>query len=182
MTRRNEPESTWPAALGMQELSNGVISLSDIDSPTLQLGITYWRDLCGDRKFPSRADVTPRGLGQLLRNTMLLRVIEGGKDFEYRIVGDAYAVAHGFSFQGLRLTQIREISAEYTDMVRPVYDFVVRDAEPVAVRGWVARGGLKTESIYAECVYLPLGPNEKTVDHILAFSVYVPRERLAKPV
>ena len=157
------------------------IALSEIDSSILRQGVAYWRGLCGERKFPARTDVTPRGLGSLLRYTTLLRVIDGGRDYEYRIVGDAYVMAHGISFQGKRWSETDKLSPGYHAMIKSTYDSVVRKAEPVAMRGWIERSGTTAEHIYSEYVFLPLGTGGKTVDHILVFAVYIPRDKLDKP-
>jgi hypothetical protein len=154
------------------------IALCEIDSTILLQGVAYWRGLCRERKFPSRNDVTPRGLAGLLRYTTLLRVIDGGKDYEFRIVGDAYVMAHGTSFQGKRWSETDKIARGYHAMIKSAYDRVVRKGEPVAMRGWIERGGRSSELIYSEYLFLPLGEDDTTVDHILVFAVYVPRESL----
>lgn len=158
--------------------ADGRIALNEIDSPVLQQGIAYWRRLCAERKFPSRGDVTPRGLSSLLRNTALLRVVDGGKDYEYRIVGDAYVMAHGVSFQGKLWSETDKLSPGYHAMIKSVYDRVVRKGEPVAMRGWIERSRQQFEPIYSEYVFLPLGTDGLKVDHILVFAVYAPREKL----
>ena len=155
------------------------IALSEIDSTILLQGIAYWRGLCRERKFPARADVMPRGLAGLLRYTTLLRVIDGGEDYEYRIVGDAYVMAHGASFQGKRWSETDKITRGYHAMIKSTYDRVVRKGEPVATRGWIERGGRSSELLYSEYLFLPLGEDDKTVDYILVFAVYVSREKSA---
>ena len=157
---------------------DGRIALSEIDSPVLQLGVAYWRSLCGERKIPSRGDVAPRGLSSLLRNTALLRVVDSGMDYDYRIVGDAYVMAHGVSFQGKLWSETDTLSPGYHAMIKSIYDRVVRKAEPVAIRGWIERSSQQSEPIYSEYVFLPLGTDGATVDHILVFAVYAPREKL----
>ncbi|MDE2630897.1 MAG: PAS domain-containing protein [Alphaproteobacteria bacterium] len=141
-------------------------------------GAAYWRGLCRGRKFPSRAAVTPRGLAGLLRYTTLLRVIDGGKDYEYRIVGDAYVIAHGISFQGKRWSETGNLSPGYQTTIKSTYDRVVRKGEPVAMRGWIERGRETSELVYSEYLFLPLGDDDRTVDHILVFAIYAPREKL----
>ena len=64
-------------------------------------------------------------------------------------------------------------------MIKSTYDRVVRKGEPVAMRGWIERGAKKSELVYCEYLFLPLGDSDKTVDHILVFAVYVPRESTA---
>lgn len=150
------------------------VPLSEVDSSVLIDGITLWQSLCGDRKYPRRGDITPRGLKSLLRNTTLVRVIEGGKDYEYRIVGDAYVMAHGISFQGRCWSQIDGLTPGYQAFVKPIYDRVVREGEPIATRGWIERGAGSNGHVYCEYVFLPVG--DEAVDHILVFAVYIRRD------
>jgi hypothetical protein len=152
------------------------IALADIDSPILLEGIALWEGLRRGRNFPQRGDVLPRGLKSLLRNTALLRVIEGGVDYEYRIVGDAYVMAHGVSFQGRKWSDTAQFAPGYQAAIKPVYDEVVRTGEPIATRGWIERGSAAGEHVYCEYVFLPLGA--EIVDHILVFAVYVARAML----
>ena len=161
------------------ELSHEIL-LDDIDSPILQQGYAYWRGLCHDRKFPSRKDVTPRGLAGLLRHTELLRVIDGGKDYEYRIVGDAYVLAHGVSFQGICWSETRSFTPDGYKIIKSIYDTIVQTGEPLAKCGWIERGGKNSELIYSEYLFLPLGEDDKMVDHILVFAVYVSNETIDK--
>lgn len=154
------------------------VPLAEVTHPILVQAVAFWRRLAAGRKFPARSEVTPRGLGNLLRNTELLRVVDGGMDYEYRIVGDAYVLAHGVSFQGKAWSQIGRLSPRFHRMIKPVYDSVVATGEPVATRGWIERGGATDEHIYCEYVYLPLGADGATVDHILIFAVYIPHDTL----
>jgi len=155
------------------------IALEEIDSTVLLQGFAYWRGLCRTRKFPSRHDVAPRGLAGLLRHTTLLRVIDGGVDYEFRVVGDAYVMAHGTSFQGMCWSETERLSPGFHAMIKSTYDRVVRKGEPVATRGWIDRGGRGSELIYSEYLFLPLGEDDATVDHILVFAVYVPHQQSA---
>ena len=50
-------------------------------------------------RFPPRAEMSPRDMADMLRNTVLVRVLDGGEEFEFRIVGDAMVVAQGCSFR-----------------------------------------------------------------------------------
>jgi hypothetical protein len=159
------------------------VPISEVDSSVLIDGITLWHSLCGERRYPRRGDVTPRALKTLLRNTLLVRVVEDGKDYEYRIVGDAYVMAHGVSFQSKRWSQIAAQTPGYHAFVKPIYDRVVQEGEPIATRGWIERGGGSTGHIYCEYVFLPLG--DEAVDHILVFAVYIRRggfEHVARSV
>ncbi|MGC9953628.1 MAG: PAS domain-containing protein [Rhizomicrobium sp.] len=176
-TPKNPETAVSDSGRAPEKLSHR-IALCEIDSTILLQGAAFWRGLCRERRFPSRDDVTPRGLAGLLRYATLLRVLDGGKDYEFRIVGDAYVMAHGVSFQGKRWSETDKGSHGHHSTMKSTYDHVVHKGEPVATRGWIERGGHSSELIYSEYLFLPLGEDDKTVDHILVFAVYVPRESL----
>ena len=119
-------------------------------------------------------DVTLRGLAGLLHNTLLLRGIDGGRDYEYRFEGDAHVQAHGVSIQGRQWSDVSQNCSHRRQLNKMVYDRVVADAAPLAVRGWMECDSQHWESTYREGVYLPLGPVDGPVEHIISFSVYFP--------
>jgi len=171
-------DGSLPVRLDVDPRACRCIALSQIDNVTLLEGLALWRRLREDRKYPPRSAMTPRLLKPLLRNTMLLRVINGGEDYEYRIVGDAYVMAHGRSFQGKCWSEMGDFVPSFHCFVKGVYDRLVQDGEPVAIRGWIERGFPSTGHVYCEYVYLPLGDDAIGVDHILAFAVYIRRDGL----
>ena len=171
-------DGSLPVRLDVDPRACRCIALSQIDNVTLLEGLALWDRLREDRQYPPRSAMTPRLLKPLLRNTTLLRVINGGEDYEYRIVGDAYVMAHGTSYQGMRWSETGKVSKGFQKFIKPVYDRIVRDGEPVATRGWIERGGSSTGHVYCEYVYLPLGDDAMGVDHILAFAVYIRRDGL----
>lgn len=152
------------------------VPFAEVDNPILQDGISLWRQLAGESPYPARADVTARVLKPLLRNTTLLKVIDGGRDYEYRVVGDAFVMAHGISFQGKRWSETAALSPGFHHFIKPVYDSVVASGLPVATRGWIERGAGSNGYVYCEYVYLPLGTVQTGIDHILAFAVYLRRD------
>jgi len=150
-----------------------MIALDQVDNAVLIEGIALWRSLCAGHSYPSRTAITARLLKPLLRNTTLLRVVDGGRDYEYRVVGDAFVMAHGRSFQGLCWSQIQRLSPGFYAYIKPIYDQVVQTGMPLATRGWIERGAESKGHVYCEYVYLPLGGEETGVDHILIFAVYL---------
>jgi hypothetical protein len=165
-----EIEEAFAGGLAARPRTCRIIPLAEVDNPILQQALQVWQSLKGERRLPGRNTVTPRRLKPFLRNTALLKVIDGGADYEYRIVGDAYVMAHGGSFQGLRWSETKAIAPGLHKMIKPIYDRVVASCEPLAMRGWVERGGSPTNLVYCEYLYLPLG--EDAVDHILIVAVY----------
>jgi hypothetical protein len=158
------------------ENASGVIALDAIESAIVRQGVECWNGLRGTRSYPSRHDMTPRDLAPLLRHVVLLRLIDGGQDYEYRIVGDAHVISHGFSMQGLRVTDVDKFSPGYGSVLKSLYDRAVRRRGVYAFRGWLERGEKHKQYIYSESVFMPLGPDEATIDHVLNFSVYTPRD------
>jgi len=157
------------------ENASGVIALEAIENPIVRQGVEYWNRLRGARRYPSRQDMMPRDLAPLLRHVVLIRLIDGG-DYEYRIVGDAHVISHGFSMQGLRVSDVDRFSPGYGPVLKSLYDRAVRKRDVYAFRGWMERGEKHKQYIYSESVFMPLGPDEATVDHVLNFSVYTPRD------
>jgi hypothetical protein len=149
------------------------IPLTEVDNAVLLGGLALWQGLKGERRYPPRSAITPRVLKPILRNTALLRVMNGGEDYEYRIVGDAYVMAHSQSFQGKRWSEMGDFVPSFHRFVKQVYDRVVQGGDPVAMRGWIERGRPSIGHVYCEYIYLPLGEAATGVDHILAVAVYL---------
>lgn len=152
------------------------IPLGDVDNAVLLNALQLWESLKDGHRYPPRSAITPRILKPILRNTTLIKVIDGGTDYEFRIVGDAYVMAHGHSFQGMRWSEIGTLSPGFQKYIKPIYDRVVREGDPLALRGWIERGGTSTGHVFSEYLYMPLGGAE--VDHILAVAVYLRRDGL----
>jgi hypothetical protein len=155
------------------ERPGGPIPLENVQSEVVRAGVAYWNRLRGARKFPSRHDIVPRDIRGLLRNVVLLRVVNGGQDYEFRIVGDAHVIAHGFSLHAKHLSQMDQHAPGYGAILKELYDYPVRHGTPLALRGWLAMGEEASEFLYSESAFMPLGPDDNTVDHVLNFSVYV---------
>ncbi len=159
----------------VDETTGGRIPLDQVESTVVRNGISYWQSLCADRRFPARADILPRDIRGLLRNICLIKVIDEGADYEYRIIGDAHVIAYGFSMQGKKLSEYDGRASEHGPVLKRLYDRVVRKREPYALRGWIERGGVEKTYIYSESLFAPLGDGD-AVDHIFNVSVYVPRD------
>lgn len=150
------------------------IELSGVESRLVREALAYWNARRGARTYPSRSEIVPRDISRLLRNVVLVRVLDGGADYEFRIVGDAAITAHGFSFQGLKVSELDARIDGYSAIVKRLYDRVVRTAEPLAMRGPLAH--IEKGHTVHEGIYLPLGPEGGPVDHLLIVAEYSERE------
>ncbi len=169
------PDHVMTIPRDVPENASGVIPLEAIESPIVRQGVDYWNRLRGARRYPARQEMTPRDLAPLLRHLVLIRLAAGG-DYEFRIVGDAHVISHGFSMQGLKVSDVDKFSPGYGPVLKSLYDRAVRKREVYAFRGWMERGEKHKRYIYSESVFMPMGPDEATVDHVLNFSVYTPRD------
>lgn len=161
---------------GVPKGASGIIALDAIESSIVRQGVEYWRVLKGTRSYPARTDIKPRDLAPLLRHVVLIKVIDGGQDYEYRIVGDAHVSSHGFSIQGRRVSEVDDFSPGYGAVLKSLYDRALRKRDVYAFRGWMERGDREMPFVYSESVFMPMGPDEATIDHVLNFSVYTPRD------
>lgn len=150
-----------------------IVSHEALDSKAVSLAVRYWKNLRGSRRFPARDEVTPRKMAPFLRNIVLIRVVDGGKDYEYRIAGDACVQAFGSNFQGMLLTEIEALDPHYGRATRVAYEHVRAMGEPFALRGWVAPS-VPSAFSYHETAFLPLG-HGGIVDHLLVASSFTPR-------
>ncbi|MBL6852836.1 MAG: PAS domain-containing protein [Alphaproteobacteria bacterium] len=151
------------------------VTLDQLENGLTQTAAHYWRMLRGERNLPSRNQLQPRDMRAILRNIVLLRVVDGGRDYEYRIVGDMFRWAYGVDFTGKFLSDVEAAAPEHGSRMRGLYEHVRAAARPVAIQGWVGREIENARFVYYETVLLPLGEDGETVDHILVTSFHVPR-------
>lgn len=146
------------------------VDIAAIREPVLHQALAVWNEHRGTARYPKRDAMTPRAMSPFLRNIVLVRVLEDGKDYEFRIVGDAIVQVQGGAFQGHTLTEIDAKLPGYGASLRPLYDQLVAEGEPHAYRGHVPDGPVKRAFAH-ETLLLPLG-TDATVDHILVVGAY----------
>jgi hypothetical protein len=155
-------------------METGVIDLDSVENNLVRAGLGYWRRLKGARAFPSRQEIVPRDIAGLLRNVILVKVINAGEDYEFRIVGDAHVQMSGFNMQGSHMRDLKRVSPGFAAALQKLYARVLETRQPFALRGVMDRPGQAPMS--SESVLLPMGQEDSVVDHILVFSVYIPKD------
>lgn len=148
-----------------------LIALDAVQHPILQLGVAYWRQLCGARRFAKREDLDPRKIAPALSNMILARVVDSGGDFELRIVGDEVRRAYPFALNGRLLSDIADDVPELAEKLSLAYRRVIDTQAPFAVRTFVGLDNPDVNFSYSEAVHLPLGAND-TVDHLLTLATH----------
>jgi hypothetical protein len=147
------------------------VPLSDIQNPLVRKALSIWENARGARSMPSRADMSPRVMSGLLRNTVLVRVIGDGDEFEFRIVGDAIVMAQGASLQGMTMAEIDLVLPDYGATLHNAYLNTYRKRTPFAYSGWYMREA-DGRSMFHESLVMPLGDDGEKVDHVLVVGVY----------
>lgn len=147
------------------------IALPEIENPLVQKALAIWENARGSRSMPSRADMSPRVMSGLLRNTVLVRVIGAGDEFEFRIVGDAIVQAQGSSLQGMTMAQIDLVLPGYGSTLHNVYFNAYKKRIACAYSGWYVREA-DGRAMFHESLVMPLGDDGETADHIMVVGVY----------
>lgn len=167
MFKRKDPPPPSPGATSALGEAAPIDSLRD---PLLRQALAVWNEQKGAARFPARDTMTPRAMAPFLRNIVLVRVIDGGKEYEFRIVGDAIVQVQGAAYQGMTLTEIDTQLPGYGQTLRAAYDELVASGEPRVYRGKVDRAPMKRAFAH-ESLLLPLG-TDAAVDHILVVGAY----------
>ncbi len=169
-----EPPTRRACDVKPESSSVEIVAPEDLKSKPVGLALRYWNDLRGARRFPSREEITPRGMAPFLRNVVLTRVIDGGRDYEYRIAGEAFVTAFGFNFKGMLLSQVQETDPDYGHATRAVFEFERNLGQPFALRGRIAAAAVAARFSSHETIFFPLG-KDGVVDHLLAATVFTLR-------
>ncbi|MGQ0677147.1 MAG: PAS domain-containing protein [Rhodospirillales bacterium] len=143
-----------PVSKAPQQTTQGypVVGEADIASAKLRELWRHWLALHRNGRPPSRADFDPAAIPHLLPYLMLVDVVEGGKDFRYRLVGTHVARIHGADNTG-RLVSHAFASPDAA-YVMQLYRRVVESGGPVVFRGEPPRRDHRV--LEYEIVHLPL--------------------------
>ncbi|GEM_PF-846505 len=142
--------------------------------PYVKMGVEYWCSVRGARRFPARADLTLRGMAAVLPYAVIVSVIDGGADYEFRYVGEQQRQAFHTSFKGMRVSQIEAAAPALGAILRGAYEQVRASGTPYVARGAVDHGVPGANPLFHESVFLPLSASDNAVDHLLIVGVQVP--------
>ena len=110
-----------------------------------------------------------------LRDVMLFDVLNSGRDFRCRVMGDGAVVAWGESFQGMNRTDLNSLEAGMGDVFARVLRAVTRRQGPIVTRGILWRG--QFDEFDQETIFLPFSSKEQTVDNVLCVGSYTIRQQ-----
>jgi hypothetical protein len=161
------------------EVEAEIITLAQTTDVFVKKAIDYWTALKGARRFPAHSELSLRGMVAFISYVVIVRVLDGGADYQYRFVGDAQVRAFKSPINGLKVSQIEETAPYIGSLLRDAYDRTCASGEATATRGCVNFGQSEMMPHYQETALFPLGDDERTVDHLLSVGVHIPRHSLA---
>jgi hypothetical protein len=148
------------------------ITLDQVSRAPLRAAVTYWSSLRGARQFPARSALNPRKMSSFLPYISLLAVIDGGADFEHRIVGDVVVTTFCVPVQNRRFSAIAKDAPELIETSFALFRKVVETRAPLAFRQQLGNVTYQVAFAEAEMILLPLGQTDDAVDHVAAFAIH----------
>lgn len=134
-----------------------------LESNLQQRALAYWQEKRGARPMPSRRDIEPTEIPDLLANVVLVDVSHDPLDFRYRLIGTAIVARIAFDYTGKHFTELAHQqpgSQVWETALRICRERtpVISDIPYVGPDEWV-RG-------YRD-LYLPLSDDGETVNMIM---------------
>lgn len=93
---------------------------SDVASDKARFLLEYWTGLRRGAALPLVTDINPIRMRPALGYVMLVDVVDGGRDFRYRLYGSGLASVSGFDMTS-RLLSTHEASANVAEFALAVY-------------------------------------------------------------
>lgn len=106
---------------------------AQVEDPKLVRIARYWRDRSVDGRLPSRRDIDPIGLRDLLPFVFLVDVEPEPRRFRYRLIGTAIAEFTGRDLTGRVIDE--STYGAFAGLAQGVFSIPVDTAKPVLCRG-----------------------------------------------
>ncbi len=136
-----------------------------IENPVLRKVYEYWTGKRTEGRLPSRADIDPLEIPDLLPKIMLTDVVETdrGRRHRYRLVGTKTTAQFGMDATGQFIDDV--IDGSYLAFVTGLLDMAVDTGSPIYSR---SRNYTEQDAdMWAERVMLPLADDGVTVNIVL---------------
>jgi hypothetical protein len=153
------------------------VPVTELQQRAVRLGFDYWQRQRGARKFPARSQIRPNEIAPALSHFSLIKVWEGGSDFEVRIAGDAMNYAYRAPLNGRLMSDIATDLPQMASRWRRIFGEIIETGTPLAVRTRAGHDLPETNFTDSEAVFLPLGETDDVVDHMLLFAQHERRTR-----
>jgi len=132
----------------------------------------YWRKKSAGRALPSRDAIDPTELLVHLPWLFMAEVVEGGADYQYRLVGTSIVSANHRDLTGRSFRELYGADPVKLEGARLGFDLAARTRTPIYTHG---RAFWRPDWTYDrfEAVFLPLSSDGSTVNVILGEIAYL---------
>lgn len=147
----------------------------DTDATLLGRAHAYWDRKCGGRAMPSRADIDPAEITDLLPNIILFDIVQPEGRLQIRLMGTELCMQFGADFTGRFLDEID--FGETTGKILKDYADAAKRAEPSLTECRFRRADMNVYYNSRRGIF-PLSSDGVTVDKLMAvldFSPFQPR-------
>lgn len=128
----------------------------------------WWQKARGSRTYPSRAEFSPTIMGEYLPSMVLHDVGGDARSYDIRLAGTEIATVYGADPTGAPLDRVPK-----SENLRARYDWVLENRKPYICLNLPANWANKDYKDYSTLV-MPLGPNEDTIDMLIAHVYFAP--------
>lgn len=143
-----------------------------LQAPPLRFLAEHWSGLAGGKSMPHATQVDALELRPALGYIMLLDVVDGGRDFRYRLYGSTIARISDFDMTG-RLLSEHAASAYVAEFAIAVHRAALKRREPVYTSRQPAAAQFASRW---QRLALPLSDDSGTVVRVIAGKVPIARD------
>lgn len=129
--------------------------------------LAFWDARRGGRSMPERKDFDPLDMKPWLSRLMLIEVIDGGRDFRYRLVGTDVTEKLGYEITGKLLSTVPSSPGKVPEFLEE-HRVAVRTGRPVHVIQDYFSEAMQRPIKY-ERLLLPLGERDGKATMLLAY-------------
>jgi len=147
------------------------LAASSVRGNVVRLGQAYWEAKCQPGRLPSRADIDPSEIPQLLPHVLLLDVQREPLDFRFRLIGGGVVAHLSRDWTGSWMSQVPEMRPP--NRILGQCRGVVHTGSPSRSRSNYR--GPHSNIVAEEDVILPLANDGEAVDMLLGFVEYLGR-------
>lgn len=141
----------------------------ELPDDKLQRLFAYWQTLGRDGRIPSRRDIDPVEIPDLLPNIFLLDVVGDAEDFVFRLAGTLVEDAFSMPLRGKSITEIQRLAG--TDVPVAHHIEVARGGGPRYREGKMRVAGREHWKI--QRLLLPLASDGRAVDVLMGGAVFL---------
>lgn len=145
--------------------------------PRLAQAYAYWRRKAAGRVMPSRADIDPIEIPQLLPDVMLVERLDDR--YRYRLIGTENQRAHGINATGRFLDEVLP-GPEYRAHVLGLYDETVQNRRALYSECLFFSPARRDPERHTKVLFMPLAPDGATVNMIFVMQIFLYIDRATR--